>query len=82
VSACTCDDACLTYLPFRLQSNKLRPAIQADHQVGKYLDLGHINISGAGFRDMSWESYKALLAKWPRADWQGGAELVFVDSTI
>jgi hypothetical protein len=47
------------------------PAIQADHPVGKYLDLGHINISRAGFRDISWESYKALPAKWPRADWRG-----------
>ena len=58
------------------------PAIQADHQVGKYLDLGHIDISRAGFRDISRESYKALHAKWPRADWQGGVELVLVDSPV
>jgi hypothetical protein len=31
---------------------------------------------------MSWESYKALLAKWPRADWQGGVELVSVDPLV
>jgi hypothetical protein len=31
---------------------------------------------------MSRESYKALLAKWPRADWQGGVELVLVDSSV
>jgi hypothetical protein len=58
------------------------PAIQRDRQAGKYLELGHINISGAGFRDMSWQSYKALYAKWPRADWQEGLELVLVDSAV
>jgi hypothetical protein len=52
------------------------------NQVRKYPDLGHIDISRPGFRDISPEFYKTLDAKWPRADWQGGVELVLVDSPV
>ena len=49
---------------------------------GNIQTLGISTFPRAGFRDMSRESYKTLHAKWPRADWQGGVELVLVDSPV
>ncbi len=69
--------------PFMFRSNKPRPC-NPSRQPGQenIQTLGISTFPRAGFWDMSRESYKTLHAKWPRADWQGGVELILVDSPV
>ena len=82
VSACTCDVARLKESPFRFQEQQTAPLqskLQPGQEISRPWAYRHLR---PGFRDISRESYKTLDAKWPRADWQGGVELVFVDSPV